>query len=66
MFIVGSKATYSLASRKKEALTAAKELGYKKDVQEAIQNAKTFSEIDNILIDARHRWDIEYDMEAIM
>lgn len=50
-----------LEKRKKEAVKIAQELGYKKDVWEAIINAQSYYQIDQILKAARHNWDIEYN-----
>lgn len=50
-----------LEKRKKEAVKISQELGYKKDVWEAIINAQSYYRIDQILKAARHNWDIEYN-----
>lgn len=44
----------SLNTKKKEALVAARELGYPKYIQERIENARNEAQIQNALVDGRH------------
>ena len=44
----------SLNTKKKEALVAARELGYPRHIQERIENAKNEAQIQNALVDGRH------------
>ena len=44
----------TLNTKKKEALVAARELGYPKHIQERIENAQNEAQIQNALVDGRH------------
>lgn len=49
-----------LKQEKITALHTATELKYKNKVIEEIKNAKSIAEIDQIMIQARHDWELEY------
>lgn len=43
---------------RKDAIKVAKEIGYSKDVIAKLEKALNLSEINRILADARHEWDV--------
>ncbi len=47
--------TTSLNTKRKEALVAARELGYSKHIQERIESAQNEAQIQNALVDGRHQ-----------
>ncbi len=49
----------SLEKVRGEAIQAAKEIGYDETVVEKLRHALGQNEINNILIDARHKWDVD-------
>lgn len=51
----------SLNKLRKDAIKAAKEIGYGKDVVKRISSAQNLTEINRILSTARQEWDVNPD-----
>lgn len=59
MHVVTIPGTTSIDKLRKDAVHVAKEIGYPQKVIDALWVAGTLSQINNILIDARHEWDVK-------